>query len=78
MERYDAIEITWYQDIISYTTKRKGLYMDVDREQLQKLREQIGTKAHLPSMLDNLYNYMEKNYGISMMDEEEDSGSGFS
>ena len=37
MERYDAIEITRYQDIISYTTKRKGLYMDVDREQLQKL-----------------------------------------
>ena len=55
MERYDAIEITWYQDIISYTTKRKGLYMDVDREQLQKLREQIGRKAHLTSMLDNLY-----------------------
>ena len=29
--------------------------MDVDREQLQKLREQIGRKAHLTSMLDNLY-----------------------
>ena len=29
--------------------------MDVDREQLQKLREQIGIKAHLTSMLDNLY-----------------------
>ena len=29
--------------------------MDVDREQLQKLREQIGRKAHLESMLDNLY-----------------------
>lgn len=29
--------------------------MDVDREQLQKLRERIGRKAHLTSMLDNLY-----------------------
>ena len=29
--------------------------MDVDREQLQKLREQIGRQAHLTSMLDNLY-----------------------
>ena len=29
--------------------------MDVDREQFQKLREQIGRKAHLTSMLDNLY-----------------------
>ena len=29
--------------------------MDVYREQLQKLREQIGRKAHLTSMLDNLY-----------------------
>ena len=29
--------------------------MDVDREQHQKLREQIGRKAHLTSMLDNLY-----------------------
>ena len=29
--------------------------MDVDREQLQKLREQIGRKAHLESMLDNLH-----------------------
>ena len=28
--------------------------MDVDREHLQKLREQIGRKAHLTSMLDNL------------------------
>ena len=53
MERYDAIEITWYQDIISYTTKRKGLYMDVDREQLQKLREQIGRKANVQKEATN-------------------------
>ena len=53
MERYDVNEMTPQYYFI--TTKRKGLYMDVDREQLQKLREQIGRKAHLESMLDNLY-----------------------
>ena len=59
-----------------------GKYFSLDEKELESIADYLmGVSEKTDdyySMLDKLNNYMEKKYGISMKEEEEDSGSGLS